>query len=64
MLASFFLLPFSFPLALSGPKEVVEQQKKEEEEKKGVESLARRFLWLVLFSSWSCAWIRWKTESE
>lgn len=28
MLASFFLLPFSFPLALSGPKEVVEQKKK------------------------------------
>lgn len=61
MLASFFLLPFSFPLALSGPKEVVEQKKKK---KKGVESPARGFLWLVLFSSWSCAWIRWKTESE
>lgn len=28
MLASFFLLPFSFPLALSGPKEVVEQKEK------------------------------------
>ncbi len=48
------LFSYSSPLS----KEVAEQ-------KKGVvENPARRFLWLVLFSSWSCAWIRWKTESE